>query len=171
MAHWQHVVFRDESRFPVDGRLRVRRLPVERFQQRCQAYRVQAGVGSIHVWGTGNFSQWCQMASCALRQICHQWALLGHFAKYLSAISQATFRRRVPLPRGERHTLPCSGSPWFPSAGQSHQDGAAFKIARLQTHRMYLGLIWPCYHRYGQPAPESWWAQPSPAGWILQQSL
>ena len=44
----------DESRFlvyPADRRLRIPRLPGERFQQMCQAYRVQAGVGSVHVWG------------------------------------------------------------------------------------------------------------------------
>ena len=37
MAHWQHVIFDDESRFelyPVDGRLKVCCLPGERFQQR-----------------------------------------------------------------------------------------------------------------------------------------
>ena len=54
VAHWQHVIFSDESRFqlyPVDGRLRVRRLPGERFRQGRQAHRVQAGGGSVHVWG------------------------------------------------------------------------------------------------------------------------
>ena len=48
VAHWQHVIFGDESRFqlyPVDGRLRVR------FWPGCQAHRVQAGGGSVHVWG------------------------------------------------------------------------------------------------------------------------
>ena len=55
MAHWQHVTFGDESRFqlyPVDGRLRVCRLPGERFLLGCQAHRVQAGGGSVHIWGT-----------------------------------------------------------------------------------------------------------------------
>ena len=54
VAHWQHVIFGDESRFqlyPVDGRLRVRRVPGERFRPGCQAHRVQAGGGSVHVWG------------------------------------------------------------------------------------------------------------------------
>ena len=54
VAHWQHVIFGDESRFqlyPVDGRPRVRRLPGERFRPGCQAHRVQAGGGSVHVWG------------------------------------------------------------------------------------------------------------------------
>ena len=53
MAHWQHVIFGDKSRFQlylVDGRLRVHCLPGECFQQRCQGYRVQAGGGSVHVW-------------------------------------------------------------------------------------------------------------------------
>ena len=54
MAHWQHVIFGDESRFqhnPVDGRLRVHSLPGQRFQQRCKVYRVQTCGGSVHVWG------------------------------------------------------------------------------------------------------------------------
>ena len=54
VAHWQHVIFGDESRFqlyPVDGRLRVRHLPGERFRPGCQAHRVQAGGVSVHVWG------------------------------------------------------------------------------------------------------------------------
>ena len=54
VAHWQHVIFGDVSRFqlyPVGGRLRVRRLPGERFRPGCQAHRVQAGGGSVHVWG------------------------------------------------------------------------------------------------------------------------
>ena len=54
VAHWQHVIFGDESRFqlyPVDGRLRICRFPGERFRPECQAHRVQAGGGSVHVWG------------------------------------------------------------------------------------------------------------------------
>ena len=54
VAHWQHVIFGDESRFqlyPVDGRLRVRRLPGGRFRPGCQAHRVPAGGGSVQVWG------------------------------------------------------------------------------------------------------------------------
>ena len=50
MAHWQHVIFNDESRLQlnsVDCRLRVRR---DCFHQGCQAYRVQAGGGSVDVW-------------------------------------------------------------------------------------------------------------------------
>ena len=54
VAHWQHVIFGDESRFQlylVDGRLGVCRLPGERFRPGCQAHRVQVGGGSVHVWG------------------------------------------------------------------------------------------------------------------------
>ena len=52
VAHWQHVIFGDESKFqlyPVDGRFRVRRLPGECFRPECQAHRVQAGGGLVHV--------------------------------------------------------------------------------------------------------------------------
>ena len=54
MDHWQHAIFGEKSRFQlylVDGRLGVRRLPGEHFQQRCQANRVHAGGGLVHVWG------------------------------------------------------------------------------------------------------------------------
>ena len=54
VAHWQHVIFGGESRFqlyPVDGRLRVSRLPGELLQPGCEAHRVQAGGGSVHIWG------------------------------------------------------------------------------------------------------------------------
>ena len=87
-----------QSRFqpyPVDGRLRVCRLPGERFHQRCQTYGVQNGGSSVHVWGA---FQWCKIASCAPRQIPHQWALQGHFAKQLRAICLAAFRWQLPLP-------------------------------------------------------------------------
>ena len=53
VAHWQRVIFGDESRiqlYPVYGRLRIRRLPGEHFRPGCQAHRVQAGGGSFHVW-------------------------------------------------------------------------------------------------------------------------
>ena len=45
------VMSRDSNFPPVDGRLRVRRLPGERFRPGCQAQRGQAGGGSVHVWG------------------------------------------------------------------------------------------------------------------------
>ena len=51
---WQHIIFGDESWFhlyPVDGRMRVRRLPRERFLEGCQVDNVQVGGGSIHVFG------------------------------------------------------------------------------------------------------------------------
>lgn len=54
VQHWQHVVFADESRFPlfvVDGRRRVRRLPGERLNDDCVQNRVAGGGGSVHVWG------------------------------------------------------------------------------------------------------------------------
>ena len=64
VAHWQHVIFGDESRYqlyPVDGRLRVRRLPGERFRPGCQADMVQAGCGSVHVWGAFHNSAKCPL--------------------------------------------------------------------------------------------------------------
>ena len=72
VAHWQHVIFGDESRsqlYLVDGRLRVRRLPGEHFRPGCQAHRVQAGGGSVHVWGA------FQIPSCAPWRRYHRCAL------------------------------------------------------------------------------------------------
>ena len=83
-----NTLFGDEPRFqlyPVDGRLSVRRLPSECFQQRCQAYRVQAGGGLVRVWGVFHS---VAKSPLVLRDRC----LTGeHFAKHLSAICQAAF--------------------------------------------------------------------------------
>ena len=54
LAAWTHAILGDESHFqlyPVDCRMRIRRLPRERLQQDCQAAMVQAAGGSVHVWG------------------------------------------------------------------------------------------------------------------------
>ena len=54
VAHWNHVIFADESRYmlyPVDGRLRVRRQVGERLNDENVQARVQGGGGSVHVWG------------------------------------------------------------------------------------------------------------------------
>ena len=54
MAHCQRVIFGDGSRFqsyPVDDMLKVLRLPGERSQQRCLAFRVQDGGCPVHLWG------------------------------------------------------------------------------------------------------------------------
>ena len=104
MANWQHFIFDDESRFQlylVDDRLRLHRL---RFHQRLQAYTVQAGGSSVPAWGAFHSGA--------------KWHLVRP-DRYLTG----------ELYMG--HTSPCSGSPWFPSAGHCHQDGAACKIARL----------------------------------------
>ena len=54
MAHWQRVIFGDESGFQlylVDGRRRLHSLPGERFQHMQQDYRVKAGGGSVCIRG------------------------------------------------------------------------------------------------------------------------
>jgi len=54
VAHWNHVIFGDESRFPlypVDGRLRVRRLAGEELLDENLQANVQGRGGSVHVWG------------------------------------------------------------------------------------------------------------------------
>ena len=65
-------------------------LPGERFQQRWQAYRVQAVGGSVHVCGA--FHSGAKPPLVLTWQIPRQWALQGHFTKHLSAICQAPFR-------------------------------------------------------------------------------
>ena len=80
VAHWQHVIFGDESRFqlyPVDGRLKVRRLPGERFRSGCQAYRVQAGVRSVHVWGAFHNSAKSPLSLTDISPVCP----IGAFCK------------------------------------------------------------------------------------------
>ena len=70
--YWQHVIFRDESRFQlytVDGRFRVHRLPGEGFQQRCQIYRAQTDGGLVHVWGA--FHSGAKSPPVPPRQILH----------------------------------------------------------------------------------------------------
>jgi hypothetical protein len=54
VQHWRHVIFSDESRFvlyPVDGRLRVRRLTGEHLLDECVQETVAYGGGSVHIWG------------------------------------------------------------------------------------------------------------------------
>ena len=63
---------------------------------------------------------------------------------------------------------PCSGSPWFPSAGEPHQDGAAYKIARLELHRSYVEWMRPWSHQYGQPDPKILLSSTKPC-WINGQ--
>ena len=77
---WSDVIWGDELCFqlyPVDGRMRVHWLLGERFQQDCQATRVEPGWGSFHVWGhstgvsnhplcsaIGTSMPWCIRTSC-----------------------------------------------------------------------------------------------------------
>jgi len=54
VAHWNHVIFADESRFPLyptDGRIRVRRRAGEQLLDENIQARIQGGGGSVHVWG------------------------------------------------------------------------------------------------------------------------
>ncbi len=52
--YWRSVLWTDESRFTIefaDGRVRVRRLPNERFAPCCTMERDRYGGGSVMVWG------------------------------------------------------------------------------------------------------------------------
>ena len=93
MAQWQHVISGDESKFQlylIDGRLRGHRLPGKRFQQRHQAYRVQAVGGLVNIWGA--FHSGVKSPSVLRdRQIPHWWALHDCFVKHLSAICRQHF--------------------------------------------------------------------------------
>ena len=152
MAHWQHVIFGDESRFKlylVDGRLRVCRLPGERFQQRCQAQRVQAGGASVHIWGafhSGTKSphvlpKWYLISDLAL-----QWHCAKHLPNSIWGRDNYRYQNSNATPHHARVVLD------FLLAGQCHHDEAASKIARLQPHRTYLWWIGPCNPQYGQTA-------------------
>ena len=144
MAHGQHVIVGDESRFHlylVDDRLRVCRLPGECFQQRCQAYRVHAGGGSAHVWGTFH--------SGAKSPLVHpDKYLIGNLYRGILQNTLVPFSRQQS---GDNyHYQDANATPQHvrvvPSAGQRHQDGAACKIAWLPPHRTCLGYNWACNH-------------------------
>ena len=54
IEEWGEIVFSDESRFCLDfhdGRIRVRRLPTERFLKACISEHYRYGRGSVMVWG------------------------------------------------------------------------------------------------------------------------
>ena len=56
---WGEIVFSDESRFCLDfhdGRIRVRRLPTERFLEACILEHDRYGRGSVMVWGAINLT-------------------------------------------------------------------------------------------------------------------
>lgn len=63
-AHWQHVVFSDESRFlvyPQDGRVMIRRQTHESLNEDCVLPRVQAGGGGVTVWGAFHSTGKCDL--------------------------------------------------------------------------------------------------------------
>ena len=137
MAHRQNVNFGDESRFqlyPVDGRLRVHRLPGERSQQRCQSYRVQAGGGSVHVWGAFHSGA--------------KWPLVLP-NRYLTGELYRSILRNNLMPFARQHfgvnycykddyATPHRARVILDFLQQRHQEGAACKIARLQTRILYI---------------------------------
>jgi len=52
--YWKSILWTDESRFKLDfndGRIRVRRLPTERFLDACIAEHDRYGRGSVMIWG------------------------------------------------------------------------------------------------------------------------
>ena len=166
VAHWQHVIFGDESRFqlyPVDGRLRVRRLPGERFRPGCQAHRVQAGGGSVHVWGAFHNSAKSPLVlpDGYLTGVLYRGILQNTLVPFARHYFGDNYRYQDDnaTPHRARVVLDFL-------AGQCHKDGAASKIARLLPHRTSLGWIGPSNQLYGQSASESWWASPGPAGWM-----
>ena len=53
-GHWQHAIFSDESRFLLyrkDGRIRVRRLQHEAYDEDCIIPSVQTGGDGVTIWG------------------------------------------------------------------------------------------------------------------------
>ena len=78
VAHWQHVIFGDESRiqlYPVDGRLRVRRLPGERFRPGCQAHRARVVLDFLQQGNVTKMEQPPRSPDC--NPIEHLWDELG----------------------------------------------------------------------------------------------
>ena len=72
MEDWKKVVWSDESRFTLfqnDGRIRVWRLPNERYKVDCVVSTVKHGGGGVTVWA------------------CFTWNELGPFIRLESKIS------------------------------------------------------------------------------------
>ena len=118
MAHWQHVIFDDESRFQlylVDGKLRVRRLPSEHFQQRCQAYGVQAGGGSVHVWGAFHSvaKSPLELPDRYLTSELYRGVLRNNLMRF----ARQHFKDNYRYQDGNATTHYAWKSHWFPSAG------------------------------------------------------
>lgn len=98
VAHWNHVIFADESRFPlypVDGRLRVRRLAGEELLDDNLQANVQGRGGSVHVWGAFCFSSVSPLVS--LDQNVNGVVYQGILANQLFPFARATFQDNFRL--------------------------------------------------------------------------
>lgn len=97
VAHWNHVVFADESRFllhPTDGRIRVRRLPGEQLLDECVQAKVAFGGGSVHVWGafcTRGVSQLVVLDQNVTGMV-YQGILEQHLLPFTQRLFQNNFR-------------------------------------------------------------------------------
>ena len=144
MPHWLHVIFSDKFRsqlYPVDGRLMVHCSPGERFQQRCQAYRVQAGGGSVHIWGGFHCGAKSPIVlpDRYLTSELYRGILLNTLV--LFAWQHFGDNYRYKDDNATPQHAPCLIS--FSRAASS----------RWSSHRTYLRCIGPWNHQYGQPAP------------------
>ena len=137
----------DESRFqlyPVDGGMRVRRLPGEHSQQNCHAARVQARGGYVHVGGAQSLFV---LPERYVNGVVYRDVLLDTMVPFA--------RRSFTLPRWQCYASSFQGSDWLSAARGHHWNGPACTPPWLQTHRASVGRIEAYNQQNGLSAPHT----------------
>ena len=150
-TQWQHTIFDDESRFqlyPVDGRMRVRRLPGDRFLEDCQMDRVQAGGGSIHVWGA--FHNNAKSLLVPLDRNVNGAVYWDILRDTLVPFARQHFGENFRYQDDNATPHHC-----LPPARGHHQDATAIKIPWLQPYKAPLRQNGACSQQDGQSPTNS----------------
>ena len=127
------------------GRKAINNRLLSRVQQRCQAYRIQAGGGSVHILGTFH-------SGAKSPLVVPDRYLTGEPPRSI------LWNTLVPFARhhfGDNHCYKDDNA--TPNRARAVldflQQGNVTKME--QSVRTYLGWIGQCNHQYGQPAPET----------------
>ena len=146
---------------PVDGRLRVHCLPGECFQQRCQAYKVWAGGGLVHVWGA--FHNGAKSPLVLPDRYLTGEFYRGILRNTLVPFAKQHFGDNNPYQDDNVTSHHASVVLDFLQQGNVTKTEHTVKSPDCNTNT-YLGWIGQCNNQYGHPVPEYWWAPSSPAG-------
>ena len=124
--------------------------------QSCRAYKVQAGGGSVHVWGAFHSGDKSPLVLPDRYLTCE-----GILRNSLVPFTRQHFGDNN-LYQDDNATPHCARIVLeFLQQGKMEQPA---RLPDCNPHRTYLGWIGMCNHRYGQPALKSWSVPPSPAG-------